>query len=241
MLEKKATIIISYCKRKYNLTILLNYLNFLTDYEIIIVEMDNKTTLNLKNYRHIFIKSGKPFNKSLCYNIGAKYAACEKLIFIDTDILIKKYCFEEGLEKLNEYDIYKPYEKIIYFDKKDTDLFHKYKNTEKFDFNKKSKIIKGCVISGGAFFINKKSYLEIGGFDENIFGYGYEDVIFDLFINELQLKVYYNKDNCVHTWHPENNRNWKLIKKNKDRYIEYISFSKDEMFEIPKNVISDCL
>ncbi len=215
----KASIIISYHRRETNLKILLGYLSFLKDYEIVIVEQDLVQTIQTE-HKYVFLKNNGVFNKSLAYNVGVKVSESDILIFIDVDVLIKKYCFEEGLCKLQEYDVYDPY-KDIYYLAEDVSFAILKDN----DFPIITTFIRkgiSTVISGGCFFIKKSKFLEIGGFDDNIYGFGYEDAVFDLFITRNKLKIYKNDDYCVHLYHSIDRKYKKYLSINKEKWLYYV-------------------
>jgi hypothetical protein len=126
------SIIISYkedsLQRQMNLKNLLQWLSYINDdvTEIIIVEQDYISkldwlkSLNIKNINHIFIKNDGIFNLGWGYNIGARHATSNILIFNAVDMIIKHNSYLNITSNLYGYDIIKPYTSTIRLNEQDT-------------------------------------------------------------------------------------------------------------------------
>lgn len=196
--------------RKRNLNELLKYLSKIIDerYEVIIIEQDEDSKANkwisnfnyIKNLNYIFIKNIGVFNKGWGYNIGAKTAKGKFLIFNDTDLFLRPNDYVSSLNLLNSYDIISPYKSLYYLDNNRTSEFL---NSYNFNLIEKMKCIYPTVISGGVFMIKKDSFLSVKGFDEECYGYGYEDDIFDIKANKKGLNVKFCDNDAIHIYHQE--------------------------------------
>ena len=249
--EIRQSIIISYKEsgedRKINLKKLLNYLSQTLDdnTEIILVEQDENSKLNWlseiekhNEINHIFLKNEGIFNKGWGYNIGAKEAKGNCLIFHDSDIFIELNSYCTSLELLNKFDVISPYKSISSLNEKDSDLFipNKYK------FKKNANVKEIPPISGGIFMIKKKNFLKLRGFDEDCFGWGYEDSIFDRKIMKMELSVYSCDNMAVHLYHKnvsEHNDNiyYFFQIRNKNLHDKYLNMTKEELEDKIKNII----
>lgn len=244
----KQSIIISYKEtdeeRKHNLQSLLPFLFKLIDNEteIILVEQNiisnfESSILN-KQINHIFIYNNKIFNKGRGYNIGVNNARGSYLIFNDIDMFLKIESYRSSLEYLKKYDVVNPYNKLYYLNKIETNTF--IDSNYNFDIiNTLNDIITPSVISGGIFMMKKEKFLDICGFDENCYGYGYEDDIFDIKIKNMELDVKYINDIAIHIYHKINklfyNKYYNRQEENKKLFHEYQNFSTEQLKKKLKN------
>ena len=245
----KQSIIISYKEsteeRKRNLKYVLNYLLELLDdkTEIILVEQDTISKINWlgeipknEEINYIFVQNSGIFNKGWGYNIAVKEAKGDYLIFHDSDIFLKLNAYSLCLNLLNKYDVVDPYNRLFNLNKLDSNLFL----SKKYDFNiiTNKSFSTGSPIAGGIFMIKKEKYLLLKGFDEDVFGYGPEDRIFDLKINKLGLSVYNIDDFAIHIYHDKFNvadEYYQFGKKNDGIYEKYKVMSQVELIEKIKN------
>jgi glycosyltransferase involved in cell wall biosynthesis len=146
------------------------------NFEVIVVEqaavkncfhmLENKPWL-----RHITLPDQeKGFNKSWCMNVAAKASRCPWLVFLDVDMIFDKNFFG----KINYFRQDNPtyftcWQYIVSLPGKDMPI---------------AKIIDpGIMTAGGAFFIDKPVFWQVGGMNENYYGYGGEDNDFWVRIN----------------------------------------------------------
>ena len=116
---------------------------------------------------HIFCKE-KLFNKSWCMNVGARKARYEHLIFCDADTLFGNdftRIIKQGINQIPspENKIMFCWNTLIYMPGKD---------------NPKTRYIKPTLTAamGGIWYVQKEFFFgELGGMNENFFGYGGED------------------------------------------------------------------
>jgi len=238
------SIIISYREsseeRRKNLRHVLDYLSILQDgkTEIIIVEQDESPKIDwigeIKNsqfIKHIFVQNDGIFNKGWGYNIGAKVAEGDILMFSDSDIFIKPQTINIGFAKLANFDIINPYHSVVFLDEESSKLFveHKYS----FAIANRSKPIKHTIITGGIFFIRKETFLNLKGFDEDCYGYGHEDDILDEKIRKMGLSVHTINDISIHIYHETATDNdslyYSFIEINKQLFSEYKDMTREQI------------
>jgi len=209
----KQSIIISYKQndsdRKLNLQRILGYLSILLndETEIVLVEQDNFSKIdflnsipNNKHINHIFLENKGIFNKGWGYNAGVKNSKGNYLIFNDIDVFLKLSQYSSSLKLLEKYDVINPYNKIYFLDKNNSEKFinenHNFNNIDL-----ASQYYLPGVISGGIFMMTKEKFLMLKGLDEECYGYGHEDDIFDTKIRKLQLSIMVINEIAVHLFH----------------------------------------
>lgn len=70
------------------------------------------------------------------------------------------------------------------------------------------RLMHGYHSVGGAFIVNKTKYLEAGGENENIYGWGPEDTERVKRLEIMNLPVYYSPGFLFHLWHPIRENSW---------------------------------
>jgi len=194
--------------RKRNLQNILKYFSHYlsNNVEIILVEQDVKNKINWldkiennKYIKHIFLKNNNIFNKGWGFNVGAKFAKSNHLIFNDSDVLVSPDIYQASIKLLDGFDIINPYKNLYWLNEEETIKLISGDNKTKFKLNRI--ILSPSVISGGIFLIKKNKFLELKGFDENSFGWGYQDYIFDEKIKKLNLSVKIVESLGIHLHH----------------------------------------
>ena len=194
--EKKelSIIIVNYKSEPYLEKCLLSFLGeklSKINFEIIIVNNDKNADLNWisKKFPHTFIINS-PQNKGFGAgnNLGAKMARGELIFFLNPDTEVEKVDFEKifllfqkdcflGVLGVGVISFLGEFQKWIFGE--EIGFWNLLKNNLKFFSSKNkqnyNKIQKTDWVSGVAFFIRKKTFFEIGGFDENFFMY-FEDM-----------------------------------------------------------------
>ncbi len=170
------SIIISYKQNNDRTDIikLLNYLSWLltNEREIILVEQGTTKEANwlkevnkYNQINYIFIKNEGEFDKKLGYDIGAKNAKSDILIFNDIDRYLKLGSYRYALQLLNRFDIINPYNSICYLNKNSTDDF--YKINYNFNILRDNKIEVIQPFCDEIFIIKKSIFFKIKDYDKN--------------------------------------------------------------------------
>lgn len=239
----KYSIIISYKEsgedRKLNLKRLLNYLSWLLNdnCEIVLVEQDSESKIdwlgeikNNEKINHIFLKNDGIFNKGWGYNVGVRESKSDNLIFNDGDMFLKLPSYQYAVSLLKEYDVVNPYKMIYYLDEDNTKKFvdGNY-NFGVMGINKSTLVY---IITGGIFMMKKYKYLALKGFDEDCYGYGHEDDIFDIKIKKFNLKLQTINDAAIHIYHDgftTNDDYYSFQNVNKLLYGEYAQMTYEQL------------
>ncbi len=151
-------------------------------------------------YRHL-AKTGvdRGWHKSWAYNVGARVATGDVLVFHDGDICApQRYGAEVAKTILQDgFDVASIQRFLFYLNPKATQTVEKYD-----DFG--SRLVPERVFQnwkGGTIAIRRDAFFEIGGFDEGFVDWGGED---DEFFDRCHQKLKHNRFGYlpfVHLWH----------------------------------------
>lgn len=169
-------------ERKRNLNVVLQQLVKLGGLKIIVLEADLKSKVKRPdNVQRVFIEDSNPiFYRTKYINILCSLATTDFMGVWDTDIIISPQQIEEALLMLqeNKADMVYPYDGRFYnisntiseqyAQSQDDRLLAENVNKFQSLYNQHS-----C---GGAFMVNRKSYMEAGGENEKFCGWGPEDL-----------------------------------------------------------------
>ena len=171
---------------------------------IILVEQDSKTKIPVGDYEPIEYyladetRDKEPytlFNKSKAFNLGVSKAKADRLILHDADILVQGNYTQHIYDILNNYDSCHVGKTVIYATKENTDKI-----------NITCEIDSHCervvgYFEGGSIACTTKAYWNVGGFNEDFWGYGVEDCEF---YNRLSLNSKWYEQRTfdfLHLWH----------------------------------------
>ena len=137
-------------------------------YQIILVEHVNindvpPICIRRHHLDHISVSSNQDFNKSWLMNVGAKLAKYPYLVFIDADTIFGNDFFKKIAERIEDrWRVFFCWESLIAEAGRD---------------NPKERIIQPhmTMAMGGIWCIESLLYWNVGGMNENFFGYGGED------------------------------------------------------------------
>jgi len=166
-------------ERLNNINITVNYLlkNFNTN--IIIVEASDLSCksqfeFDIEAITHVFIKDENPtFNRSKYFNIGLTHVITPVLVLYDCDILLPIESYILGRNKILEgFDMFLPFSDLFYnINYENKKLINETLDLNTIKINEYDR--PGC---GGACFMNAEIYKYLGGDDENIAGWGPDDI-----------------------------------------------------------------
>ncbi len=204
------TYIISYKHRPDRLNHLrrvLDWINGFTGVEVIVVEQDKHSKIgNLKlKCKHIFLKNDGIFNKSWSYNVGAKYAKSDIIVFGDSDILMNPNDLISALGAMDKYDVISPYNVVLDLEQAESSLpLDKIVSITRpgrgeLDHQKIN-------LTGGIALFKRDALFKIGGWCELFTGWGGEDDFQTLkvqkFLSWCELKA-----KCYHLYHTRDELN----------------------------------
>lgn len=184
--------------RRNNVNFLIQYLKSIGIHDIL-VSCTMKESTDIKD-ADIIISDTSEFNyKTLLINNAILSCENDYICVCDTDVLIPKTSFLESFEALKlgyEY-IYPNQVKMFNIPKQ----ILRYK-IENIDFNENYDILWNNSV-GGIYFVNKQSFMKIGGENETMLGWGYEDFERNERARRFLLKIYRANFNI---WHIEHER-----------------------------------
>jgi len=128
--------------------------------------------------RYIFVEDyDDVFYRTYYINEMVRMANTPYIAVWDVDVLVPYLQIEESLKMLrNGYDVIYPYRYFMDTSLLLRELYFKTKNLDVLVSNtNKMKMLYGANAKGGAFFVNKNSYLEAGLENEKFYGWGLED------------------------------------------------------------------
>lgn len=140
------------------------------NFEVIFIEQAYKSDYEPVDDRgiadkHIVIPHEGEFNKSWLMNIGAREASTHILVYIDADMIFgKEYLYFVNLWRMNTHPnprFFVGWDWIIKLPGKDEPIARMVRTT--------------ALTAGGCFWVDKEFFWEVGGMNENYFGYGGED------------------------------------------------------------------
>lgn len=169
------------------------------DIQIIIAEQDSNTKIDVKTLTPITYNlvqaSDTPFNKSKAFNRGVSLADHDCLILHDADIAIQADYTNRIWAVLLENEACHLGKHVVYLDQESTNILNSgFSN----DFSCERLI---GYFEGGSLACRKLAYWNIGGFNENFWGYGCEDTEFFYRLSNGS-KWYENRHlDFIHLWH----------------------------------------
>ena len=181
------------------------------DTNLYVLEIDSqnngilKSTLNRKT-RYQFIEDTDPvMYRTKYHNLMANNVHTKYLAIWDTDVIVDKNSICDAMNHLHEdADVAYPYNgffyevpeviKRFYFKHRDIRILkrHTGKMNKLYDF----------IMFGGAVIVNTKKYLQSGGENEEIYGWGNDDFTRHARFLANKYKIYRTKDNLFHLCHP---------------------------------------
>lgn len=213
-----------------NLRKVLVWLNGFSRIEIIVVEQDKTSKLEHLNIgaKVIFFKTELPFNRSLCYNIGANHSNSDIIVFGDSNHLIYPNYLIESIKKTDSYDFIQANNKIINLTS-DESLMN-YSNIFNIDIEDDSYNNKNFTICDGIVIFKKESFFKICGWDEKFITSYCENKIMEIkikkMLNHIQMPY---KSYCLY----ENYKNdyEDFIVENENRRLNEIMNMDDDNFK----------
>jgi len=174
------------------------------EFECIVVEQDNSPLLpnhlpDWVEYVHTPLpEANMAYSRSWAFNVGARKAKSDVLVFHDNDFLIPQDYAKEILRRINQdYEVVNLKRFLFYSSQAWTQKFF---DREVSLNNIVIETIVQNLEAGGSIAIARDKYWQIGGFDEAFIGWGGEDNEF--WERAQTLKVWnYGYLPMVHLWH----------------------------------------
>lgn len=260
MHNSQCSFIIPYRKstadRERNLKITLQSINyFFPNHEIIISEMDEQPKIELINppntVQHVFNKDTGIFNRSYARNLGALNANNDILIFTDNDLIMDPEALLNCIQQCTEVQAVNPFSICIDLTEEEL-LQYKVNENDPTAFNELfrsfnpqdiSRHREALVFAGGILIIKKDSFFEIGGWPQEMIGWGGEDNVLSYKIEQLLSHQSFNHfvyhlphDRTSFDWydHPEYQENCnkmnRILEMSKSELIDYCKSGVQKQF-----------
>lgn len=184
------------------------------DIEIILAEYLDKYDGSLPSFvkrvevEPIKFHNGIPvfFHQSYINNIGALNSSGDILLFSNADIIFSTGVFQHALDVLREREVFMS----VFVWYAPEFIWKKIKNGElkvdiDFDIILQNSFINKSQAPRAAFqAIRKDSFLKLGGYDVDMWGWGAEEYEFYLRAKQIMPIYHTDKYQCVHLWHEPN-------------------------------------
>lgn len=252
-------------QREENIRNCINYYSNLLDKhiesEIILVEESDKPilpTLNILDnpkIKYIYFKSVDSYRKTLSYNYGARLALGDIYCFLDADVFVNPNALITIIEQIrvtpgvslgyNGVAIYTTQTGKTPIVNKVIENWDNIKtcidlNNLTTNYSTKDYLIGNTKAVGGCLICDKQSFYNIGGFNPNFTGWGYEDneIISRARILETPLFKPNNiEDVLIHAWHDIENKDkskHKFYSNNESEVRKVESMDKNQLKEYIK-------
>ena len=182
---------------------------FDTNVYVLEIDTSNNGILNKilnKKTRYEFMEDKDPvMYRTKYHNYMAKNVRTKYLSLWDADVVVDKNAICDAMNHLREdADVAYPYDgfffevpdviKRYYLKHQDVRILKRHKN--------KMNLLYERVLFGGAVIINTEKYLQAGGENEEIYGWGNDDFTRQMRFRANNYNIYRTKDNLFHLCHP---------------------------------------
>ena len=169
------------------------------DCKVVIAEQKSDIRIEneiIKDFDHfIFDLDSDIFHKTRLMNIASKKVECDWFWFHDIDVYIPyKKVFEEVKKSEGLYDAISPYLEVFNLNEEHTENFIENKSV---NITKSDNVKKFSEFSGGSFLIKKDKFIDLGMWNEDFKGWGYEDKHMSK-LCKMKLKTKSIDENAVH-------------------------------------------
>ena len=230
-------------ERERNLDIVLEQLTVIENADVYLLEGDRQPLYRLKkdypNVHYRFVEDFEPvFYRTRYLNQLLQMATGTIVGIWDTDVLIPENQIVEAIRRIQTGKAVMsfPYDGRFYMlTPEDSDLLVKEKNFECLnEWIEKRFLAHGPHSVGGAFLVNRKQYLQVGGENEHFYGWGPEDAERAKRMEILGLPVYRAKGPLFHLYHPRKENSWygseELELQNREEFLKVCSMTREELW-----------
>lgn len=152
--------------------------------EVLVVEQDTQPRFPVSwkdRICYVFVKNSGLFNRSWVFNVGARMATHSVLAFADGDIVMHPEDFLKGVQLLRHVPVVNPYSAILDLTEV---LTNRIVNDEilpaAIQPDSLSLPRTGINLAGGILLMQKNSWEKMGGWPEEVRGWGVEDNIMEI-------------------------------------------------------------
>ena len=229
-------------ERERNLNVVVEKLSLLPNVDILILEGDFKSKCRLKkkynNVNYFFIYDTDPvFHRTKYINILLQKSKSPIVGVWDADVLLPEDQIIKAIDIIKSGKVIMsfPYDGHFYsLSQEDSNIFLKKMSINWLRENiSKMNLTHGRHSVGGAFFVNRNEYINLGGENEKIYGWGPEDVERVKRLKGLGFQIFRTEGPLFHLYHPRNQNSWFFDKEielqNRQVLLEICSMTKAEL------------
>ena len=205
-------------ERKANLIAVINFLSVKFISTIHVLEADAEQKFDPKEISaefsyHFITDTDEIYYKTRYVNILLNLAETTFAVVWDADIIAYPDLVVNGIYRLRNLESFLvfPFDGRVYFI--NTLLSKIFRQIMHLDILKENTDVMdltyGYYATGGSYMVNRKQYLEVGGENENFYGWGPEDTERVKRMEVIGLDVYYEQGGGLfHLWHPRKSNSW---------------------------------
>ena len=229
-------------ERERNLNRVLEYLSVIDEAEIYILEADGQPRFVPKkpygNVHSRFVEDQNPvFHRTKYLNMLLKEVSSDIAGIWDTDVVLEERQILDAIAQIKSGEAVMsfPYDgRFFMLPEEKTEEFVKGVSFECLQKAVSSSLLIGYHSVGGAFFVNRKQYLQAGGENEHFYGWGPEDAERVKRMEILGLPVYRAKGPLFHLYHPRKENSWfgseELELQNRKEFLKVCSMAREELW-----------
>ena len=229
------TYIISYRhsgERYNNLRRTIEWVSSFSGVEIIVVEQDKHSKIKDLNlpFKHIFLKTNMPFNKSWGFNVGEKYANSNVIVFGDSDLIMNPDKFIDALKMVESFEMVNPYSSVIDLTAQESNM----QITELMKIDRPGRgetDIQKVPLCGGICIFRRDALQRIGGWHEDFIGWGAEDDFQSVKVKNF-LTWAEVPGKCFHLYHDRTAPDMKWYQRNLQLYQKLAVMSKEDLQKV---------
>lgn len=200
------------------------------DTELVVCEQVTKSEWISKEFPrviHVVQEGFQKFNKSACWNHGFKHTKGKYIVGLDADIIIDgRWLHSDTVEAYLETSrLVYPFDSIVDTTDSETRGFmasQSFLNDCIDVCNQKDRLRAGTRCYGGIWYMSRKDFVEIGGFNRGFGSWGGEDDVFHWISTAMYTKdnVGRTENHVFHLWHPIQNNTQYLMSDDYNKVVE---------------------
>lgn len=165
------------------------------------------------NYKRYNLKTNT-FNKSKLLNIFFNSVNYDYVWMIDADVYMN---YEYVINNLpSQFDFVRPFNQVVKLNKSNTQFT---RNTAKVKIDSENLVINNHY-GKYSYIIERGKFLEVGGYNEQFQGWGFQDLNLFNKINKKDNKIKYTQNNAFHLYHTKASKQY--YQNNKKLFFEEI-------------------
>ena len=212
---------------------------------LLIVEQDTHSrlsgTLPHPNYQNFFAYNPHGFNRSWGFNVGARMAQTQVMVFTDADLIVPGQLCPMIDACEHQCPIAKPYENVRDLSEAESEALHQGRWND-VPAGRPDALREKLMIPGGMFAIRSDAFFHVGGWDERFVGWGGEDNALAIKLERARVPMSVLSGTALHLYHPRSDAQFdqKLYQNNLallERLVHCSEASMARMIEVQRQII----